>query len=126
MWVRGGPPKSPQSWGDFKWVANGEWVGWGGVGPLNPPYMGDVGGWWGCVGVVMVGLLLAFGAAWSKTARVLARRGRVGDPPLPGAVANGEVGAGPTRALREAPLQLSTRGRGWIMPGWLESDELGF
>jgi len=107
-------------------VANGEWVGWGEVGPLNLPYMGDFGGWWGCVGVVMVGLLLAFGAAWSKTARVLARRGRVGDSPLPGAVANGEVGAGPTRALREAPLQLSTRGGGWIMPGWLESDELGF
>jgi len=26
-------------------VANGEWVGWGGVGPLNPPHVGDFNLW---------------------------------------------------------------------------------
>ena len=39
------PPKSPQCWGDFNGVVYGKLGGWGWVGPLNPPYMGDFKRW---------------------------------------------------------------------------------
>src|SRR5690349_15829521 len=59
--VRGGPPKSPQCWGDFRRAADRRRGGWGGVGPLNPRHplrgypVGDftrvvLAAWW----VVMV------------------------------------------------------------------------
>jgi hypothetical protein len=39
--MEGGPPKSPQSWGDFEAVALVEMGGKREVDPLNPPLVGD-------------------------------------------------------------------------------------
>ena len=77
VWVREGPPTSPQAWGDFNGVAWAWVCGWGGVGRLNPLRAGDFKAVAGVRRVVMVVAPILGGAcADDETVAVPTRAGR--------------------------------------------------
>ena len=95
VWARGGPPKSPQCWGDFKRVVDAKVCGWGGVGPLNPPYMGDFNRVVLGVGVVMGKSPFS---GWLGTERAPLPRRSVTGPYQAGG--DGGAGAGPAQGVQ--------------------------